>query len=36
MWVKIDDSKIDGGNYLTFYDANPDENPDAKVIPFHN
>lgn len=36
MWVVIDDSKIDSGNYLTFYDANPDENPKANVIPFHN
>ena len=36
MWCVIDDSKIEGGNYVTFYDADPDTNPDAKVIPFHN
>ena len=36
MWIVIDDSKIDTGNYLTFYDADPDVNPNAKVIPFHN
>ncbi len=36
MWVIIDDSKIDGGNYVTFYDANPETTPGARVIPFHN
>ena len=36
MWVVIDDSKIETGNYLTFYDDNPEENPGAHVIPFHN
>ena len=36
MWIVIDDSKIDTGNYLTFYDADPDVNPNANVIPFHN
>ena len=36
MWVVINDGKIDSGDYLTFYDANPDENPNANVIPFHN
>ena len=36
MWVVIDDSKIDSGNYLTFYDDNPETNPSANVISFHN
>lgn len=31
MWVVIDDSKIDGGSYLTFYTENPDTNPDAPI-----
>ncbi len=36
MWVVIDDSKIDGGNYLTFYAENPEVNPATPAIPFHN
>ena len=31
MWIVIDDSKISGGNYLTFYTENPDTNPDAPI-----
>ena len=36
MWVIIDDSKIETGDFLTFYDDNPETNPNANVIPFHN
>ena len=36
IWAVIDDSKIETGNYLTFYDDNPEVNPSANVIPFHN
>ena len=36
MWVVIDDTMIDGGNYLTFYAENPETNPTTPAIPFHN
>lgn len=29
MWLVIDDSKIDSGNFVTFYTENPDINPNA-------
>lgn len=29
MWIVIDDTKISGGTYLTFYTENPDTNPNA-------
>ena len=31
MWIIIDDSKIDTGDYLTFYTENPEENPNAPI-----
>ena len=36
MWIVINDSAIEGGNYLTFYAENPEENPETPAIPFHN
>ncbi len=36
MWVVIDDSAIETGNYLTFYSEDPEANPEATPIPFHN
>lgn len=31
LWVVIDDSKLEGGSYLTFYTENPDTNPNAPI-----
>ena len=37
MWVVIDDSNIvDKGNFLTFYDVDPDLNPNATPLAYHN
>ena len=31
MWIVIDDSKVSGNSYLTFYTENPDTNPNAPI-----
>ncbi len=31
MWIVIDDAKVSGGTFLTFYTDNPDTNPDAPI-----
>ena len=31
MWIIIDDSKLDTGDYLTFYTENPEVNPNAPI-----
>ena len=31
LWIVIDDAKVMGGTYLTFYTENPDTNPDAPI-----
>ncbi len=31
MWITIDDSKLDTGDYLTFYTDNPEVNPNAPI-----
>lgn len=31
MWLVIDDSKLDSGDFVTFYTDNPDTNPDAPL-----
>ncbi len=31
MWITIDDSKLDTGDYLTFYTENPEVNPNAPI-----
>ncbi len=31
MWIVIDDAKVSGGTFLTFYTDNPDTNPNAPI-----
>ena len=31
MWLVIDDSKLESGDFVTFYTDNPDTNPNAPI-----